>query len=87
VQALYETGASRYVFCVQCRCGHRRLAARGPLEGLPIRSFTEKDLERAAFNGSFTGVWSEPRRRSDDHLNLGRNMDTRTPPEQCAFVV
>jgi hypothetical protein len=32
VQALYETGASRYVFCVQCRCGHRRLAARGPLE-------------------------------------------------------
>jgi mono/diheme cytochrome c family protein len=23
----------------------------------------------------------------DDHLNRGRNMDTRTPLEQCAFVV
>jgi hypothetical protein len=23
----------------------------------------------------------------DDHLNRGRNMDTRTPQEQCAFVV
>ena len=22
-----------------------------------------------------------------DHLNRGRNMDTRTPQEQCAFVV
>jgi len=23
----------------------------------------------------------------DDHLNRGRNMDTRTPQEQCAHVV
>jgi hypothetical protein len=23
----------------------------------------------------------------DDHLNRGRNMDTRTPQEHCAFVV
>jgi hypothetical protein len=23
----------------------------------------------------------------DDHLNRSRNMDTRTPQEQCAFVV
>jgi hypothetical protein len=23
----------------------------------------------------------------DDHVNRGRNMDTRTPLEQCAFVV
>jgi hypothetical protein len=23
----------------------------------------------------------------DDHLNQGRNMDTRTPQEHCAFVV
>jgi hypothetical protein len=22
----------------------------------------------------------------DDHLNRGRNMDTRTPPEHCSFV-
>jgi hypothetical protein len=22
-----------------------------------------------------------------DHLNRGRNIDTRTPQEQCAFVV
>jgi len=23
----------------------------------------------------------------DDHLNRGRNMDTRTPQEHCAFVI
>jgi hypothetical protein len=23
----------------------------------------------------------------DDHLNRGRNMDTRTPQVRCAFVV
>jgi hypothetical protein len=24
--------------------------------------------------------------RIDDHLNRGRNMDTRTPASQCRFV-
>jgi hypothetical protein len=23
----------------------------------------------------------------DDHLNRGGNMDTRTPQEQCAFIL
>jgi hypothetical protein len=71
----------------QCRCGHRRLAARGPLEGLPIRALTENDLETAAFNVFLYGRMIEAAAEIDDHLNRGRNMDTRTPLEQCAFVV
>ena len=33
------------------------------------------------------GVTVLPAAEIDDHLNRGRNMDTRTPNEQCSFVV
>jgi hypothetical protein len=51
-------------------------------------ALSEKDLETAAFNvlilyGRMIGAAAE----IDDHLNRGRNMDTRTPQEQCSFVV
>jgi hypothetical protein len=47
----------------------------------------EKDLETAAFNVFLYGRMIEAAAEIDDHLNRGRNMDTRTPLEQCAFVV
>lgn len=50
-------------------------------------ALSEKDLETAAFNvfpyGRMIGAAAE----IDDQLNRGRNMDARTPQEQCAFVV
>jgi hypothetical protein len=51
---------------------------------------TEKDLETAAFNVVLYGRMIGAAAEIDDHLNRlnrGRNMDTRTPQEQCAFVV
>jgi hypothetical protein len=48
---------------------------------------TEKDLEAAAFNVFLYGRMIGAAAEIDDHLNRGRNMDTRTPQEQCAFVV
>ena len=47
----------------------------------------EKDLETAAFNAFLYGRMIGAAAEIDDHLNRGRNMDTRTPQEQCAFVV
>jgi hypothetical protein len=48
---------------------------------------TEKDLETAAFNVFLYGRMIGAAAEIDDHLNRGRNMDTRTSQEQCSFVV
>jgi hypothetical protein len=54
----------------------------------PIRrgEFAERDLETAAFT-----LFLYPRMLGcaaeiDDHMNRGRNMDTRTPASECRFV-
>ena len=47
----------------------------------------EKDLETAAFNVFLYGRMIGAAAEIDDHLNRGRNMDTRTPQEQCSFVI
>ena len=46
----------------------------------------EKDLETAAFNLFLYGRMIGAAAEIDDHLNRGRNMDTRTPQERCEFV-
>jgi hypothetical protein len=54
----------------------------------PYRSgaFTSEALETAAFT-----IFLYPRMLGcaaeiDDHMNRGRNMDTRTPASQCQYV-
>jgi hypothetical protein len=87
VQALYDAGASPYVFCVNVDAVIAAL-----LLGLLWKDYTagvlgEKDLETAAFNLFLYGRMIGAAAEIDDHLNRGRNMDTRTPLEQCGFVV
>ena len=48
---------------------------------------SSKDLETAAFNVFLYGQMIGAAAEIDDHLNRGRNMDTRTAPEKCGFVV
>jgi succinyl-CoA synthetase beta subunit len=50
-------------------------------------ALTEKDLETAAFNVFLYGRMIGAAAEIHDHLNRGRNMDTRTPLEQGALVV
>jgi hypothetical protein len=87
VQAPYEVGASRYVFCVNIDAVIAALLLAVLWKDYRSGALTVNDLETAAFNiflyGRMIGVAAE----IDDHLNRGRNMDTRTPQERCAFVV
>jgi hypothetical protein len=71
------------------RDSQRRPAPPNFAPGSSYRSgaLTEKDLETAAFNVFLYGRMIEAAAEIDDHLNRGRNMDTRTLLEQCAFVV
>jgi succinyl-CoA synthetase alpha subunit len=87
VQALYETGASRYVFCVNVDAIIAALLLAVLWKDYRSGALTERDLETAAFNVFLYGRMIGAAAEIDDHLNRGRNMDTRTPLEQCAFVV
>jgi succinyl-CoA synthetase alpha subunit len=87
VQALYDAGASRYVFCVNVDAVIAALLLAVLWKDYKSGALTEKDLETAAFNVFLYGRMIGAAAEIDDHLNRGRNMDTRTPQEKCAFVV
>jgi hypothetical protein len=87
VQALYDSGASRYVFCVNVDAIIAALLLAVLWKDYRSGALTEKDLETAAFNVFLYGRMIGAAAEIDDHLNRGRNMDTRTPQEQCAFIV
>jgi succinyl-CoA synthetase alpha subunit len=87
VQALYDTGTSRYVFCVNVDAVIAALLLAILWKDYKSGALAEKDLETAAFNVFLYGRMIGAAAEIDDHLNRGRNMDTRTPQEHCAFVV
>lgn len=86
VAALFEAGVSRNVYCVNVDAMIAALLLK--MLWMPIRrgELGEHDLETAAFT-----LFLYPRMLGcaaeiDDHMNRGRNMDTRTPTAQCRFV-
>ncbi len=87
VQALYDTGASRYVFCVNVDAVIAALLLAILWKDFKSGALTETNLETSAFNIFLYGRMIGATAEIDDHLNRGRNMDTRTPQEHCAFVV
>jgi citrate synthase len=87
VQALYDTGASRYVFCVNIDAVIAALLLAILWKDYKSGVLAEKDLETAAFNVFLYGRMIGAAAEIDDHLNRGRNMDTRTPQEHCGFVI
>jgi succinyl-CoA synthetase alpha subunit len=86
VQALFETGVSRNVYCVNIDAVISALLLRMLWQPVARGEFAPQDVETAAFT-----IFLYPRMLGcaaeiDDHLNRGRNMDTRTPASQCHFV-
>ncbi len=87
VQALYDTGTSRYVFCVNVDAVIAALLLALLWKDFQSGSLTRRDLENAAFTVFLFGRVIGSAAEIDDHLNRGRNMDTRTPASACAHVV
>jgi hypothetical protein len=87
VRAPHEVGATPYVFCVNVDAMIAALLLAALWKPLRARTLGHEDLETAAFNVFLYGRMIGAAAEIDDHLNRGRNMDTRTPLEQCAFVV
>lgn len=86
VQQLYAAGLSRNVYCVNIDAVIAALLLRMLWKPLQEGTIGARELETAAFT-----IFLYPRMLGyaaeiDDHLNRGRNMDTRTPASACSFV-
>lgn len=86
VQQLFDAGVSRNVYCVNVDAVIAALLLKMLWQPLAEGRIGERELETAAFT-----IFLYPRMlgcaaEADDHLNRGRNMDTRTPASQCRFV-
>jgi succinyl-CoA synthetase alpha subunit len=86
VQELFAAGASRNVYCVNIDAVIAALLLKLLWEPLQRGQIGGPELENAAFAlfvySRMLGCAAE----IDDHMNRGRNMDTRTPASQCRFV-
>ena len=86
VQALFDAGVSRNVYCVNVDAVIAALLLK--MLWQPLR---RGDLPRAALETAAFTIFLYPRMLGcaaeiDDHLNRGRNMDTRTPQADVRFV-
>jgi len=86
VHALREAGVSRTVYCVNIDAVIAALLLK--LTWQPLRSgeCSESQLESAAFTLFLYARMLGCAAEIDDHLNRGRNMDTRSGAAQCRFV-
>ncbi len=87
VRALHEVGATRNIFCVNIDAVIAALVLELLWDDHRSGRLQDADLEAAAFNIFLYGRMIGAAAEIDDHLNRGRNMDTRTPADRCGFVV
>lgn len=86
VRTLFDAGLSRTVYCVNIDAVIAALLLKTLWMPLRRGEVSERDLENAAFTIFIYARMLGCAAEVDDHMNRGRNMDTRTPATQCRFV-
>jgi succinyl-CoA synthetase alpha subunit/citrate synthase len=86
VQALYDAGVTANVFCVNIDAVIAALLLKLLWPRYRSGDLSESALENAAFTAFLFGRMVGCAGEIDDHINRGRNMDTRTPASQCTYV-
>ena len=86
VAALHDVGVSRNVYCVNIDAVIAALLLKITWQDCRGEGLPEAALENAAFTVFLFGRALGCAAEIDDHLNRGRNMDTRTPATQCSYV-
>lgn len=87
VRQLHAVGATPYVFCVNVDAVIAAMLLSLLWDDYRSARLSDRDLETAAFTVFLYGRMIGSAAEIDDHLNRGRNMDTRTPASDCAFVM
>ena len=86
VEALYKAKVSRNVYCVNIDAVISALLLKILWRPYCSGALSGGALETAAFTIFLYARMLGCAAEIDDHLNRGRNMDTRTPTSQCRFV-
>jgi hypothetical protein len=86
VEVLFEEGVTRNVFCVNIDAVIAALLLKMMWPRYRAGELSAGRLEEAAFTLFLFGRMIGCAAEADDHLNRGRNMDTRTPASACRYV-
>jgi succinyl-CoA synthetase alpha subunit len=86
VQQLFEAGVSRTVYCVNIDAVIAALLLKIVWPAYKAGRVDAGALETAAFTVFIYARMLGCAAEADDHLNRGRNMDTRTAASACRFV-
>jgi hypothetical protein len=86
-QALFDQGVSSNVFCVNVDGVIAAWLLRLLWHPYRAGDIGDAELENAAFTIFLLARMAGSAAEIEDHLNRGRNMDTRTPASEVRFVV
>jgi succinyl-CoA synthetase alpha subunit len=86
-QALFDQGVTNNVFCVNVDAVIAAWLLRLLWQPYRAGEIGEAELETAAFTIFLLARMAGTAAEVEDHLNRGRNMDTRTPASAVKFIV
>jgi succinyl-CoA synthetase alpha subunit len=86
VRSLFELKVTKNVYCVNVDAVIAVILLKIFWKSLSEKSISDHEVETAAFTTFLYGRMIGCAAEIDDHINRGRNMDTRTPASQVSFV-
>ena len=86
VQELFAAGVTKNVFCVNIDAVIAALLLKLLWPRFRQGTLQDSDLRTAAFTAFLYGRMAGCAGEIDDHINRGRNMDTRTAASKCSFI-
>ncbi len=86
VRALFDAKVSKNVYCVNVDAVIAVILLKIVWKAFNSGKMTGREVESAAFTTFLFGRMIGCAAEIDDHINRGRNMDTRTPASKCGFV-
>ena len=86
VNSLFENKVSSNVYCVNVDAVIAVILLKIVWEAFNAGKMTDREVESAAFTTFLFGRMIGCAAEIDDHINRGRNMDTRTAASKCSFV-
>lgn len=86
VQSLFENKVSSNVYCVNVDAVIAVILLKIVWEAFNSGKMADGEVESSAFTTFLFGRMIGTATEIDDHINRGRNMDTRTAASKCSFV-
>lgn len=86
VQSLFDNKVSENVYCVNVDAVIAVILLKMVWQPFKTGKIAEKEIETAVFTTFLFGRMIGCAAEIDDHINRGRNMDTRTAASSCVFV-